>query len=425
MPSALQRFRRKIKSYWHVPFFGVSVSAGGLTFVLGTVIIGLAAIDADANLLLILFGLCLGGILMSLCTGWYGLRRLQVERIAPPMVVQDVPFEIRYTISNPRLWGSARSVHLIDMVERGSTVDLLAPEAFFPCIRPGQTIMVNVTTIARRRGRLNLQAVRVKSKFPFGVFQKFITLPDKAETIVLPALCYLKQPIVQGRLGLRSNDWGQGSNAAPRIRGDEEYYGIREYRHGDNPKRIHWRRSARTGQLMIREMTKLRDERLWCVVDTRIERGNPKQSDQLELMISAAATLICEGLEQRAKVGLICSGGPLVVLPPGGSRAYRPRLLRELAIRTPNHEDLLAPYLERLAWPSRWRGPCVVFSTRRSTDVLEACALLGKRSGITTMFITGTPQFDSFFAHANEQFQKELHGSRSRVRRHFARGGRA
>jgi uncharacterized protein (DUF58 family) len=402
---------------WRGPTFGVSLSLGGLTFILGTLIIGMAAVDADANLLLILFGLSVGGILMSLCTGWWGLRSLHVERIAPELVVQGRPFEIRYDISNPRLWGSARSIHLIDIVARSSSVDLVTPEAYFKTIRPGQTLTISVPTIARKRGRLCLSGIRLKTRFPFAIFGKHVNLPVSAETIVLPSLCRIVQPLPAARLGTRSSDWAGGSSAGPRIRGDEEYYGIREYRHGDNPRRIHWRRSARTGQLMIREMTKLHDERLWCILDTRVERDNPRQAELLERAISAAATLICEGLEKNTKVGLICNGEPLVVLPPGGGRAYRPRLLRELAIRARNHGDLLRPHLQRLSWPSRWRGPCVIITTRNSTDVREAHALLNQRSGPTSILIAGTPTFDSYFNFADDPPSREYRSGHSAGRR--------
>jgi uncharacterized protein (DUF58 family) len=411
MLSPFTRIRRRLSNIWRGPTFGVSVSLGGLTFIIGTLIIGMAAIDADANLLLMVFGLCFGAILMSLCTGWWGLRGLHVERMAPELVVQGQPFEIRYTISNPRLWGIARSIHLIDIAARSGlgapSVDLVPSEAFFKTIRPGQTLSISVPTVARKRGRLCLSGIRLKTRFPFAIFQKSVHLPLSAETIVLPRLGRMVQPIRSVRTGMRSSDWAGGSSAGPRIRGDEEYYGIREYRHGDNPRRIHWRRSARTGQLMIREMTKLRDERLWCILDTRIERDNPRQADLLEKAISAAATLICDGLEKSTKVGLICNGDPLVVLPPGGGRAYRPRLLRELAIRTVNHSDTLRTHLQRLAWPGRWRGPCVILTTRNSSDVRDAYALLNQRSGPTTILIAGTPTFDSYFNSPDDPPSKE------------------
>src|ERR1041385_9564939 len=61
------------------------------------------------------------------------------------------------------------------------------------------------------------------------------------------------------------------SGGAPsRIKGEEEYYGVREYRIGDNPRRIHWRRTAQTGQLMVRDMAKTRDLRFWGLLDSAI-----------------------------------------------------------------------------------------------------------------------------------------------------------
>ena len=90
---------------------------------------------------------------------------------------------------------------------------------------------------------------------------------------------------------------------------------------------------------MVREMAQSGDNQLWCVVDTCVAPGDAGQARRLELAISAAATVICDALERGAKVGLICNGEPLVVMPPAAGRARRPRLLRELAIRCSHREN--------------------------------------------------------------------------------------
>ena len=148
---------------------------------------------------------------------------------------------------------------------------------------------------------------------------------------------------------------------------------------------------------MIREMTKTRDQQLWCVLDTRVEPLNSAQAEGLESAVSCVATVVCEALERGIKAGLICNGEPLLILPPGGGRAHRPRLLRELALRGANRDDELAPHLERLAWPARWRGPCLVFAPTMSADLRRTAWILNRVVGPTTTYISGTAAFESFF----------------------------
>jgi len=372
---------------------GLSLPFSSMLFLFGSTLIGLAAIDAGINLLLILFGLCAGAVLLSAVSGWRGLRHLTVRRMVPDSIVAGRPFEIRYAVRNEGRWAPIRNLHVLDEVDRFSPIG--APEGFLHLLRPGETGFAGVPACARGRGRVRLSAIRLSTSFPFGIFSKSVTIPAEDELIVFPPLARL--------IGDLESCAGMGeapglASTPGRVRGDEEYYGVREYRAGDNPRRIHWRRSARTGQLMIREMSKPRDHQLWCVVDTRTSPDDAGQAERLEQAISAAATAICHALEQGSKVGLMCNGEPLLVLPPGGGRAHQPRLLRELALRAPNHVDPLAHHVQRVAWPARWRGVCLIFAATDGADLRAAARGLSRSIGPTTVLVPGTSAFEGLFA---------------------------
>lgn len=375
-----------------LPVHRLGLGRGGFFFIVGTAMVGAAGLDADANLLLILFGLCCGGIVLSFFAGWRGLRGLQVERVAPETVVQGQPFEIRYTLVNRRVWGCARGIQLQDI--SASRHRLTVAQALVPALRPAEQITLTVPAVATMRGRVKLSHLRLSTRFPFSIFTKSLILPRPQEIIAFPRLCRIALPIRQIS---QSADSASSGLLTSRTRGDDEYYGIREYRSGDNPRRIHWRQSARTGQLMIREMSRFQDHRIWCIVHTRVDRGDVNQSENLERAISAAATVLCDALEQGARVGLICDGQPFCVMPPGASRAYRPRLLRELALRAGSPNAELAEPLRRLAWPTRWRGPCLLFAARVDDDLRAAADWLGRRAGPTVLLAPGTPAFETHF----------------------------
>ncbi len=375
-----------------LPVHRIGLGRGGFFFILGAAMIGAAGMDADANLLMILFGLCCGSIVLSFFAGWRGLRGLRVERVAPETVVQGQPFEIRYTLANRRVWGCARGVQLQDI--SASRRRLTVAHAYVPVLRPAEQITLTVPAMATTRGRVHLSHLRVSTRFPFSIFTKSLILPRPQEIIAVPRLCRIASPIRQIHRAANSASSGV---AMARARGDDEYYGIREYRSGDNPRRIHWRQSARTGQLMIREMSRYQDHRIWCVVHTRVDKGDAEQAERLERAISAAATVLCDALEQGARVGLICDGQPFSVMPPGAGRAYRPRLLRELALRAGSPQAELTDPLRRLTWPARWRGPCLLFAARVNDDLRAAADWLGRRAGPTLLLAPGTPAFETHF----------------------------
>ncbi len=372
--------------------YGFHISKGAAVYLVGLLLIGLVAVNADINLLMVLFGLGAGAMVVSAFFNWLALRRISVSRIVPDVVLAGQPFIIRYTLSNRRRWGMSHGLHVVDALSPDAR--MAPPEAFIPCLRPTETCVVDVPAVCPKRGRIPFDRIVVATRFPFGLFTKYATFDAPIEIVVFPQLGRLLADV---GLPSRTSDITDGGGPS-NLSGDEEFYGVREYRAGDNPHRIHWRRSARTGQLMVREMSRTRAAQIWCIVDTRVAPGNTAASERLERTISCVATVVCDALERGAQVGLLCNGEPLLVLPPGGGRAHRPRLLRELALRTENHTDRLTPHLERLAWPARWRGPCLLFGADDSEDLHQAARVLARVVGPPSIHVADTPQFDGLFS---------------------------
>lgn len=369
------------------------LTMGGLGFIFATVIICLGAVDGDVNLLTLLFGFCLGSLLINAFYGYRTLTSLSVQRTVPDVAVAGKPFFIRYTVTNRRRWACARGILVEDVLDSGAPMP--NPEFFVPVLAGGQSVTLAIPVASPRRGRIAFTFIGASTRLPFYLFFKWVRIEAAGEVVVFPAL---------GRL-LTQVNFSKGATDVPgenggRVRGDGEYYGVREYRAGDNPRRIHWRRSAQSGRLMIREMVQSGDNQLWCVVDTCVAPGDIEQAARLESVISAAATVICDALERGAKVGLICNGEPLVVMPPAAGRACRPRLLRELAIRGNHHDDDLASHIHHLPWPPRWRGPCLLFGATDGPGLRSAAAALTASAGPTSVYVPGTGAFDELFQSA-------------------------
>ena len=75
-----------------------------------------------------------------------------------------------------------------------------------------------------------------------------------------------------------------------------EYHGLRDYRSGDSPRWIHWRTSARRGELMVKEFEQQNEQDLAILIDPWLPRtkASPEQREALEQAISFAATLCLE-----------------------------------------------------------------------------------------------------------------------------------
>src|SRR5690606_38054331 len=80
---------------------------------------------------------------------------------------------------------------------------------------------------------------------------------------------------------------------------DDEFHHLREHRWGDNPRSIHWRSSARQGQLMVREFQENREPDLVLLLDLWAPpHPADEQQDRVELAVSFAATVCVEQLRR-------------------------------------------------------------------------------------------------------------------------------
>jgi uncharacterized protein (DUF58 family) len=141
----------------------------------------------------------------------------------------------------------------------------------------------------------------------------------------------------------------------PRRGGQDEFYGVKEYRPGDNPRRIYWRRSARagaTGTLVAKEMTQVSPPRLLIIVDTYAgpktnAKARPNGNDQaaaamVEKAIAMAASLAARALDDDLSVGLLAanggSSGEYIAVSPSRGKRHRNDVLSLLARLPANHE---------------------------------------------------------------------------------------
>ncbi len=117
----------------------------------------------------------------------------------------------------------------------------------------------------------------------------------------------------------------------PRRGGSDEFYGVKEFRSGENPRFIYWRRSARTGTLVSKEMTHVAPPRLLVLVNTFIAQRSLRDHAGVERAIAMAASLLAEALDQGVSAGLCAWAGRPVTISPGRGKQHRRNLLAILA----------------------------------------------------------------------------------------------
>jgi uncharacterized protein (DUF58 family) len=124
-----------------------------------------------------------------------------------------------------------------------------------------------------------------------------------------------------------------GAMIRPRRGGSDEFYGVKEYRAGENPRRIYWRRSARTGTLLTKEMMQVSPPRILMLVDNYISERSLDAHARIERAIAMAASVAQHALEQGLAVGLVAwSGHGWTHLMPNNGKRHCRDILTALAL---------------------------------------------------------------------------------------------
>jgi uncharacterized protein (DUF58 family) len=192
--------------------------------------------------------------------------------------------------------------------------------------KPGKPDVARLTMrlVCKRWGAHRLPFLRVRSRDAWGLFTYHQEYPLNLSFKAFPetaALRALLQP-VETRLGfgdLVSRQKGEGL----------EFADLRPMIHGDDPRQINWRVTARGRDVWVNDRHPERNSDVVLLVDTLAE---PRQGVEvtLDLAVRAAAGLAASHLRRNDRVGLISFGEPVRWLQPGMGDVQRYRILDTL-----------------------------------------------------------------------------------------------
>lgn len=269
-----------------------------------------------------LYGVAAGCVaLVVAAAAWVHGRdwRLVVERAAHPgRVAAGEPAEVRVAAANPGP-RSSPAVELVDPVDGGAGAARLAVGP----LGPGGWERGAYRLAPMARGVHRAGPLEVLLTDPLGVARMRRVGAPVATITVLPRLERLVSLPPTG-----GDDPGGGVGGAALLQGGDEFFGLREYRVGDDLRRVHWAATARTGELVIRQEERRRRGQLAVLVDLRPGWA----ADALETALSAAASVLAlahrAGLDARLLDTAGLDTGPV---PPGDDAT----LLDPLSLATP------------------------------------------------------------------------------------------
>ncbi|RCV54484.1 DUF58 domain-containing protein, partial [Marinitenerispora sediminis] len=230
-------------------------------------------------------------------------------------------------------------------------------------LRRGETRELRYRVRSQVRGRFPVGPLTLTFRDPLGCAQVERRLGSGVSLLVTPTVVALD--------GLpRGGSADEGSSRTPSMaRSGEDDTLPREFRHGDDLRRVHWRSTARHGELMVR-----REERRWrehssVLLDVRAcAHGGGGPDSSLETAVSAAASVAVHLLGTGQELRLLAGETEV------GAVGRAEGVLDALAVVRPVPSPTLHGAVERLCRASA-SGRGVVVAVLGALQAAEADAL--------------------------------------------------
>ena len=279
------------------------------------------------------------------------LLRIAVLLISLPLVSAWVVARTRYRLSSSRSLSSARTpagqesaVTLrLDNISRLPTGLLLVedrvpyvlgsrPRFVLDRIEPRGRSEVTYLVRSDVRGRYQLGPLAIRLTDPFGMCELQRSFSSKDTLVVTP-------PVHRLPPGHLAGEWtGSGESRARSVASaGEDDAATREYRQGDDLRRVHWRSTARLGQLMVRREEQPWQSRCTILLDSRaIAHSGEGPASSFEWAVSAAASIGVHLVRSGYHVRLLTDTGGTVsstgLDPSGVGNDFEGALLDALAV---------------------------------------------------------------------------------------------
>ena len=351
----------------------ISFTREGWCYLLVLAFVSAGAILREINVLILLAGMMAGPLVFSWMFIGGGLRRLRVTRRLPEAISVGDLLIAEIALENRHKRSSAWTIAVEDTIRRENSPpgeDLAQTSVLFSHVRPGQSEHVAYRGRLMRRGRYKFGSLRVSTRFPLGLVRRSMKVEQPARVVVCPRL---------GRLTKRWHaiyqDTTLGNRRVIRRWGptDGEFHALREWRSGDSQRWIHWRTTARRGELMVREFQPRQKQDLVVLLDLwRPSQPTDAHDEAVENAVSFAATILADLCRRGDSLLLIgATGSRPFYLRGTASSAMLSEVMECLALAEAEDTDGLQELLSRSLAEANQGARGVVISTR-PTELTDA-----------------------------------------------------
>lgn len=325
-------------------------------------ILGGAALR-EVNLLVVLAGMLVAPAVFNWRLVSLSMRQLTLRRSFRRRICAGETLHVDLHAENQRRGLGSWAVTVQDSLTRVAPGARPTPiETLISYVAAGRRATARYESQFSQRGRYRLGPLTASTRFPLGLVRSSITFADEDELLVLP------------RLGRLSQGWNSlletslpGSRSSVQRHGliDGDFYSMREWRSGDSRRWIHWRTTARLNELAVRQFEQQQRRDVALLIDLWApEQPSPRQSGNVELAVSFAATAVSElGRRGGRRLRVIVCGEQTHRWSGAANGGFVQQTLDLLATVRPGAAQPLTPLLREITRRRRDTAQAII-STR-------------------------------------------------------------
>ncbi len=244
-----------------------------------------------------------------------------------------------------------------------------------------------------RRGLYPIGALVVRARDPYGFYLSEKRL--EAETLaVMPR----PERMMTAQLKPRHVGPWPGTIPSKTLGVGTEFYSMREYLPGDDPKRINWKASARHRELVVNELEAEKVTDIMIVLDTDVTFFEAAEAELFERSVRGAASMASLFLHQGNRVGLVLQGGERGSVPGAFGKQHERRVMYLLASAKPGRAVISTTYVvnmlaQRMLPP---RSQIIIISPLLDQEIVGGVRELAA-AGYSLMVVSPTPSPPSKF----------------------------
>jgi uncharacterized protein (DUF58 family) len=328
---------RRTPLRWLTFHIDYRVTREGVVYLVGVFVVAMAALNTGNNLLFLILGCQLAGILLSGIFSRITLTGVELQLEVPEHIFAGEPatavLELRnlkralpsFALSVAGDTETRKEKATKKLISRGRP--LLDHPIYFPYLPHGQAVQSKVDLVFPKRGIFRNESLSIRSRFPFGFLEKTREVAAEAEIFIFPSIepteaFYEILPLMSGEL--ESYQRGRGN----------DLYSIRDLVHTDSARFIDWKATAKSGAMKVREFAREDERRVLLALDPFAggrsidAQGATRAAEQFESAVSFCACLAWHFSEIESVMGFRSPG---VEIPVGPATENIFGILKQLA----------------------------------------------------------------------------------------------